>query len=357
MTISENDVVQAYIHILGREPENSTVIQEYCDRSSNVWNLVETLIGSVEFRTRRCNNLDDHTYYPGYGVGEIDILLKYKGDSLSKDGYIVDFVGSAKDVTFDNATLHLGGVVEDIPVPGNIHAEAIEWIGCLKAVESATSKYHVAEIGAGWGPWLVSTAYAARSKGIDEIYMVGVEGDAGHVEFLKRHLVDNGFDPSDHRILHGIAGAADGSAFFPSIDSQEDWGAAAIFSETDNMEADIDYRGHHFSYNKLPCFSMETILSDKDLFDLCHIDVQGTETDLIASSRAILLGKVRFLVIGTHSRKIEGELIELLSSDGWVLENEKPCRFNLNVDGGKIAEKNTSIDGTQVWRNSRLSRT
>ena len=33
------------------------------------------------------------------------------------------------------------------------------------------------------------------------------------------------------------------------------------------------------------------------------------------------------MMIATHSRPLEGELMVLLNDNGWLLQREKPCRF------------------------------
>lgn len=62
---------------------------------------------------------------------------------------------------------------------------------------------------------------------------------------------------------------------------------------------------------------------------------------------------MRFLFVGTHSRKIEGDLIATLFKRGWKLEREKPCRFD-GQGHTPILTGLTTDDGGQVWRNPRL---
>jgi hypothetical protein len=83
---------------------------------------------------------------------------------------------------------------------------------------------------------------------------------------------------------------------------------------------------------------------------LCHIDIQGAEFVVLSRAREIAKERIKRLVIGTHSRMIEAQLFDLLASDGWILENEKPCKF-VFIDG----RLDTILDGTQVWRNDLLS--
>jgi hypothetical protein len=48
-----------------------------------------------------------------------------------------------------------------------------------------------------------------------------------------------------------------------------------------------------------------------------------------------------------------GDLLEIMFKEGWILENEKPCRFVFRADA-RTLETMTTLDGTQVWRNPRL---
>ncbi len=59
------------------------------------------------------------------------------------------------------------------------------------------------------------------------------------------------------------------------------------------------------------------------------------------------------MIVGTHSRKIDGDLIDLMWRQGWVLEEEMPARFNF-LGFLPTLEGMTYSDGTQVWRNPQL---
>jgi hypothetical protein len=87
-------------------------------------------------------------------------------------------------------------------------------------------------------------------------------------------------------------------------------------------------------------------------WDIVHIDVQGTELDLVRSALDELNQRVHWLVIGTHLRKIDGDLIELLAGAGWLLEHEKPAKFVFQPAAATL-EAMKILDGTQVWRNPR----
>jgi hypothetical protein len=58
---------------------------------------------------------------------------------------------------------------------------------------------------------------------------------------------------------------------------------------------------------------------------------------------------VAYVVVGTHSRMIEGELMKLFLGAGWKLEIERPSVFKITQDG-----LSTTVDGVQGWRNPFL---
>jgi hypothetical protein len=114
-----------------------------------------------------------------------------------------------------------------------------------------------------------------------------------------------------------------------------------------------DHRGQTFADTiAVKIVPILDLIRREPSWDLVHVDVQGTEFDLVRSALDELNQRVHWLVIGSHSRKIDGDLIELLAGAGWLLENEKPTKFAFQA-GAATLEAMTVLDGTQVWRNPR----
>jgi FkbM family methyltransferase len=314
----------------------------------------------------------------------------YEGPGVS--GYIIDFLGIKTRTSYICQLPKEGGVVEGYPIPVSFHATAVEWAGVLRAVLEADSQMVAVELGAGWAPWLVTAARAAALIGIPRVSLIGVEGCKEHCEYMTTHFLDNGLNPDHHTLIHGVVGTTDGIAEFPLLpDPSADYGARAIFA--DKAQAGVGYakrsrlllrrlgrkgvrvvragirslrdnwkgiRANGSNGSKQPAlnertilrvqrFSLSTLLRSFTIVDLVHVDIQGDEYDVIASAPQILKKKVKRLVIGTHSRAIEQNLLDQLAGHGWVLESEESCKFLQQGDKMLLTR-----DGCQVWRNPIL---
>jgi FkbM family methyltransferase len=288
--------------------------------------------------------------FPGYTQSDSQILYEFaNSDARPERGFVVDFLGSRiRTTSLWQHARALDGQVLGIPDPADFHAEAIEWIGLLKAVRTASGQYAAMELGAGFGPWSVAGALAARRLGIKKIRLYAVEADAEHFQFLRQHFADNGLDPNEHALFEAAVGVSAGVAHWPVVENPaEDWGSRPIHNTgefTDRaLEATKDVR----------VVSMAELIRQEPLWNLVHIDVQGDEVDICSSCLRDLSSRVRWLVVGTHSRKIDGDLLNLMGGAGWLLEHEKPTKFAF-VPNAATLEAMTTLDGTQVWRNPRL---
>jgi len=216
------------------------------------------------------------------------------------------------------------------------------------------------------GPWLVGLALAARLKGVATVRLVGVEGAREHCSYLTTHFRDNGLDPSQHTLLWGVVGTADGTAQFPVLtDPSGNWGAAAVHADRTGSPLSRLVRNARRtlralargvlgmgrpSLERVPCYSLATLLRPYTTVDLVHVDIQGDEYKVLAGARGHLEKKVKRIVVGTHSREIEQHLHEEMTGRDWVLEGHEHCKFH--------REGTTEVlfrDGCQVWRNPALA--
>jgi hypothetical protein len=124
------------------------------------------------------------------------------------------------------------------------------------------------------------------------------------------------------------------------------WGLEPIFGASEAQRADATRTGE---YNEVRMVTLFDLIAQHPRIDLLHVDIQGGEVDVINGSLQVLREKVACILIGTHSREIEGRLMKTLLKAGWHLEMERPAIFHL-VEGRPV----TRVDGVQGWRNVDL---
>lgn len=105
-------------------------------------------------------------WYRGYSDEDLSVFDEFPPVSSDPQaGFIVDFLGVRTRVAHATPFTTLDGRVFGAPVPVSdwFHAETIEYVGLLKSVLTARECYVALELGAGWGPWLISGATAANA--------------------------------------------------------------------------------------------------------------------------------------------------------------------------------------------------
>ena len=262
-------------------------------------------------------------------------------------GYLTNFLGVRIDPKFFPQVLTgREGEVESVPIPANWHADIAEFAAALRAVELAHESFTIIELGCGWGCWLNNTGAAARRAGL-AVQLIGVEGDEGHIGFAREACAVNGFTPDQITLRHGIAAPAGGIALFPArIRLGVQWGLEPVFGASEAEQQTAIAAGSH---DALPMISLAELTASHPRIDLLHIDIQGGETNFIAGCLPILAERVAYMLVGTHSRQIEGRIMEMLLAEGWHLEIERPAIFALDSGIPDIR-----VDGVQGWRNPRL---
>ncbi len=277
----------------------------------------------------------------------IEVIRRHAVDGLEPHpDYVTNFLGVKISPRYFPGILDgKAGTVEPIPIPANWHADIAEWAGALRAVDTAVDTFRIVELGCGWGCWLNNTGAAARRRGL-KVELIGIEGDEGHVRFANEALDANGFSTDQHRIIHGVAAPRRSKALFPVVaNSGLTWGSEPIFDASEEQVAKAHRSGRYQVLDALPLSD----ISGNRPIDLLHIDIQGSEADFIRQNFDDIGRLVRHVLIGTHSRVIEGEIISHMLDNRWVLEIERPCIFA--VDKGQPSIR---VDGVQGWRNPRF---
>lgn len=329
----------------------------------------------VEIDARRAST---QQLYFGYPLEDVPKLTRYKAGTATAPsrGFYTDYFGIKTRLSFLNLPEgswfddHVGG----LPFPDDsLHAETIEYLAVVDALHQVQGDVTCVELGAGYGPWLVFAGTVGIRNGARNVRLVAVEADQDKLGLLRKHFEDNGF-PNDSvrafadgsriatEVIHGAAHVTDGYVEFGSV-SATDWGAAVqpeslrqrvrkLLGLPPRSEGIRDYRGLDARRTRVPAISCKSLLARYQLVSLLHVDIQGAEQDVLTSAISVLNSRVRAVLVGTHSRPIEGALFELFVKNGWGLVYEKPCRIDFKSGATPVAM--TTLDGVQYWTNPRL---
>lgn len=295
--------------------------------------------------------------YRGYGEADLQIFDAFVApNGPPQPGFVVDFLGGKTRIaSLYDGVAPLDGAVTGPPVEGDYHAEAVEWIGLLKSVGDARGSFVAMEWGAGWAPWLVAGACAARRRGIEVLRLYGMEADPHHYATMRQHFLDNDLPPDEHVLLEAAVGVVAGSARWPEEpDAKNAWGARPIRSG-DSEAVDHDYlNGRVDRFIDVDIIAAESLLRREEQWNLLHLDIQGWEGEICRSCIGLITERVQWVIIGVHSRLLDGDLLRIFHDAGWILEHEKPTHFRY-ARNKETFESMVIADGTQVWRNPRIT--
>ena len=336
--IKEKDVILAYRQLLGRDPESSSVISDHC-QFQNLRELYAKIVSSEEFKKK----IWDYGFFRyAASFDPIDTILQFENHRRKTiPGYLVNFMG----VGFPHSSLPLVNPPdqEALPIPANWHTDLAELGSALHVVSQCVDTFTMLELGSGIGVWSNICGRAAKMRGL-KVMLLGIEGDKHYVELAEKTLIANCFEKNECRMLHGIVANQGNVALFrKNQSSQIDWGGEPIF----------DYEGVVFEeakksgkYENVPVRSLDTLMGTSERIDLLHVDIQGGEETLFINNENLLNKKVKSILIGTHTREIEGNLFKYFDDLGWSLLAERPLIGS--IEKGRLK---TDVDGVQYWRN------
>jgi hypothetical protein len=325
-TVTEQDVIACYKVLLGREPENEKVVKARVAAGLSLEQVLKEFVRLKEFEANWSKQPSQFYLYKST-FDAVGTIKKHAVKHLTPDPCLLtNFLGVRINPDAFESLQGQYGTVEPLPIPQNWHSDIAEWAAVLRSVDLASDKFRVLELGCDWGCWLNNAGAAARNKNLD-IELIGV-GDCISQAFETLEL--NHFRQKQYRLFHGVAAAQRGTPLFPKYAGQP-WDAEPIFSASD----EISNASRQPNAVPLPDITYGVPI------DLLHIDIQGAEAEFIASAIKDLNQFVRYIVVGTHSREIERQIIGILFRHKWQLEMERPCIFSLK----------TTVGGVQGWRN------
>ena len=259
--------------------------------------------------------------------------------------HVFDFLGARTNVRFrsgwEKFAVRNGGAYTASYPPLNEHY--FDWIALLDCVSRGAGVFRMAELGAGWAPWLVRAAFAAKqTAAITNIELLGVEADSTHYSWMLENFIDNGLPVAEHKLIHGAATARSGMVRFPRVTNpSEDYGASLRLAQ--GGDDFIEVKGHSL---------LDICAAFSGPIDFLHVDIQGSEYDLIPNSMSVLCTNVKGLMIGTHeSDEKHEQLVLLLKQHGWEPIMVFPRRTEAVTEFGTVKFD----DGFLYFRNAAFS--
>lgn len=291
-------------------------------------------------------------FFGGWEPSDADLFMRHAHPASPMVGKITDFLGIRTSTflhpwaqEFDNV------VISQIPLPDDsLRAEAIEYFATLHAFEaSQPHSFKVAELGASYAPWTCLCAVLAERTARTDTRFLAVEASSYLYDLIPLHLSENGIDADGANIslVKGAVAAERGTLYFPKVSNPMDNGGQARIDAPES-----DYLNRTIIHEPVEAYPLSDILGGH-IWDLVHIDVQGVEYDVLSSGFATLESHVRAIFIGTHSRKIEGQLLELFHEHGWILVRERPTKYAYYAGVPDVTGW-TTRDGGQYWINPKL---
>jgi FkbM family methyltransferase len=223
--------------------------------------------------------------------------------------------------------------------------DVFEWVDVLEAVDAARGSFTMIELGAGFGPWLTGAAVALRRHKPMPFRLVAVEPDPTHFAMIGQHLRDNGFVPENH-ILVQAAVTATGRPVHLLVSDDESWWGQAI--APDGVVSGAP--GANARTIAVESVTLDALLEPLGTVDICNVDIQGSEADVIEAGLEAATEKIRRLHIGTHNTEVEHRLHRCLTSAGWCCLRSYPHGAEAETEFGRIR----FVDGVQTWINPRV---
>jgi len=296
-------------------------------------------------------------FFGGWQPEDLALFEKYACPTPGSAGFITDFLGAKTATAYLPWAAHLdGGSLTDVPVPDDgLRAEAIEYFALLTSLErSRDDSFVVIELGASYAPWACAAGLLARRLGKKSIVLRAVEASSYFHKLIDKNFLANGLGEGGDRGLQTRAIRAavaekPGTMFFPVVSSAFDNGSAAAASAPEK-----DYVGRSIEHEEVPVVTLNDVFEGLTVIDLVHCDIQGAEVDVLVPHVELLNSLVKHLFVGTHSRKIEGILLECLHANGWRLLRERPTKFVHRPELPSLTGM-TTRDGGQFWVNPRFT--
>jgi FkbM family methyltransferase len=298
-----------------------------------------------------------HDFFGGWQPSDVDLFARHHHASEGAPGFVTDYFGVRTASHFVPwAASNDGLVFVDPPVPDDgVRAEAIEYFALLDALEkSSPSNFSMIELGASYAPWACMAGVLAMRQRKSSVRVRAVEASRYFFDLIQANYAANRLQSEGSVVVtatavHAAVGIKRGTAFFPVVRSAFENGG-----QVTDTKVNVDYVGRAVEHEEVTLCTLDDVFEGFDVIDLLHCDIQGAEADVLTYGAALLSQRVKHMFIGTHSRYIEGSMVDCFHKQGWLLERERPCAFSHQPSLTSPVGM-TTRDGGQYWTNLRFA--
>ena len=297
---------------------------------------------------------------------------------LVPNRFIVDFLGQLIDIEFNSIWFtepqlnreaydpnfnpaSFGGSYQETLIPRLADAkspadaeawfEAVDW---LISAREARDRYVMITLGANYGAQAVGAYRALQTVNPLPYKLVAVEPVPGNLEWIRRHMRNNGIDPDRQWIVPLAISDKVDPLFFPvggpgigsnncystnekaaRVQYAEEFIAQGMAAEalrnllvnnTTGLKKDL-VPGHNLmaEIKLLSSITLNELLGPLEMVDLLESDIQQSEILVFPPFIELLRRKVRRIHIGTHGEDVHMALHNLFAESGWdIVFSYKP---------------------------------
>ena len=226
-------------------------------------------------------------------------------------------------------------------------AELTEWEAMFDAIEDATGRLTMLELGAGFGRWTVSAAAASRRYRPELKHrFIAVEAEPTHYRWLKQHTRANGLRRWSRsgtcKLMQAAVSRESGRDSFFFGNPREWYGQTLVRPQNEGFDASV---------TEVRTITLSSLLQPLDHVDLIDMDIQEAELEVLTEA-ASALGRVGRVHVETHSDKIDEQLPAVLeqAAGNWEQEIAIPLGAQWTT---RLGDADFSGGGVQLWRNDR----
>jgi len=225
--------------------------------------------------------------------------------------------------------------------------EYFEWIDLLESIQSATDQFVMIELGAGFGRWSARAVTASRKLRQLEAFVVAVEAEPNHTEYMRCHFLINGLSKQQYVILEGAVSASGKTVDFFVGHSRDWYGQFIAWAPDAKMEAFPEAETR-----KVPGLKLSEVLQNAGSVDFIDMDVQGVEHEIICEAALQIDRNVKRIHIATHGEIQEQICREIFHKLGWKEGWNYPCGGTVSTPYGTMSFQ----DGVLGFSNPRFDR-